>query len=336
MDLGLMVGYWQGGGPWDFVSLAQQAEALGFESVWTAEAYGSDAFSPLCWIGAHTSRIRLGTGVVQISARTPASVAMTASTIDHMCNGRLILGLGVSGPQVVEGWYGMPFAKPFTRTREFIEILHKIWKREEPVSYDGQYYQLPYRGPGSVGLGKPLKLITHPLRERIPIYLGAEGPKNVKLATEVGDGWLPLFFSPYRQHVYADAIEQIGTRPGFGVACTVQVVLGDDVEACLVPVKWMLAFYIGGMGAKDKNFHVNLMSRMGFEKEVHEVQRLFLEGRRAEAADAVPDQLADEISLVGPAERIKERLAAWKQSPVTKLLAGTQDLNALKALAAAM
>ncbi|HEY2772744.1 MAG TPA: LLM class F420-dependent oxidoreductase [Candidatus Binatia bacterium] len=334
MELGLMVGYWQGGGPWDFVTHAQLAESLGFESVWTAEAYGSDAFSPLCWIGAHTSRIKLGTGVCQISARTPACVAMTATTIDHMSGGRLILGIGVSGPQVVEGWYGMPFAKPFTRTREFIEILRAIWKREGPVTYEGKYYQLPYGGPGSVGLGKPLKSITHPLRERIPIYLGAEGPKNVRMATEIADGWLPLFFSPYRPEVYAESLSLV--KPGFEIACTAQVVVGDDVASCLIPVKWMLAFYIGGMGAKDKNFHMNIMGRMGFEAEVTEVQRLFLEGKRAEAADAVPDQLADEISLVGPPGRIKERLEAWKKSPVTKLLAGTQDPNALRALAAAM
>ena len=302
--------------------------------MWTAEAYGSDAFAPLCWIGAHTTRIKLGTGVCEISARSPASVAMTATSIDHMSNGRLILGIGVSGPQVVEGWYGQPFAKPFTRTREFIEILRAIWKCDQPLRYDGKYYQLPYTGPGSVGLGKPLKLITHSLREDIPTYLGAEGPKNVKMATEICNGWLPLFFSPYRTEVYADSIALI--RPGFEVACTVQVVVGDDVESCLIPVKWMLAFYIGGMGAKHKNFHVNLMGRMGFEKEVSEVQRLFMEGKRAEAADAVPDQLADEISLVGPPERIRERLQAWKKSPVTTLLAGTQDLNALKVLAAAM
>jgi F420-dependent oxidoreductase-like protein len=334
MKLGLMVGYWQGGAPWDFVSRAQEAESLGFDSVWTAEAYGSDAFSSLCWIGAHTSRIKLGTGVTQISARTPACVAMTATSIDHLSNGRLILGIGVSGPQVVEGWYGMPFGLPFTRTREFIEIMHLMWKREGPVSYQGKYYQLPYTGPGSVGLGKPLKLITHPLRERIPIYLGAEGPKNVKLATEVADGWLPLFFSPYRTHVYAESIQHL--RPGFEVACTVQVVVGDDVESCLIPVKFMLAFYIGGMGAKDKNFHMNLMGRMGFEDEVKEVQRLFLAGDRMAAAEAVPNQLADEISLVGPPGRIKERLEAWKKSPITTLLAGTQDRHALEVLANAM
>lgn len=334
MELGLMVGYWQGGGPWDFVSLAKEAESLGFDSVWTAEAYGSDAFSPLCWIGANTTRIKLGTSVTQISARTPACVAMTATSIDHMSGGRLILGIGVSGPQVVEGWYGQPFAMPFTRTREFIDILKLMMHRDAPVSYQGKYYQLPYTGPGSVGLGKPLKLITHPLRRDIPIYLGAEGPKNVRLAAEVADGWLPLFFSPYRTHVFSEALEIL--RPGFNIACTVQVVVGDDVEQCLIPVKWMLAFYIGGMGAKDKNFHVNLMSRMGFEEGVKRVQQLFLEGKRAEAADAVPDQLADEISLVGPPARIKERLQAWKASPVTQLLAGTQDPRALRVLAESM
>ncbi|HYC01155.1 MAG TPA: LLM class F420-dependent oxidoreductase [Candidatus Limnocylindrales bacterium] len=333
MKLGLMIGYWQGGAPGDFVTLAREAENLGYESVWTAEAYGSDAFTPLAWIGANTSRIKLGTAVAQISARTPACVAMTATTLDYMSGGRLILGIGVSGPQVVEGWYGMPFAKPFTRTREFIEIVRTMIKREGPVSFDGQYYQLPYNGPGSVGLGKPLKLITHPLRDCIPIYLGAEGPKNVRLAADVADGWLPMFFSPYRTHVYSEALDHL--RPGFEIACMAQVVVGSDVSACLIPVKWMLAFYIGGMGAKDKNFHVNIMSRMGFEAEVRKVQELFLGGDRAAAAEAVPDQLADEISLVGPPERIRERLQAWKESPVTQLLAGTQDVEALRVLAEA-
>ncbi|HYC55984.1 MAG TPA: LLM class F420-dependent oxidoreductase [Candidatus Binatia bacterium] len=333
MKLGLMIGYWQGGAPGDFVTLAKEAEDLGYESVWTAEAYGSDAFTPLAWIGANTSRIKLGTAVAQISARTPACVAMTATTLDYMAGGRLILGIGVSGPQVVEGWYGQPFAKPFTRTREFIELVRTMIRREGPVSFDGQYYQLPYNGPGSVGLGKPLKLITHPLRDYIPIYLGAEGPKNVRLAADVADGWLPMFFSPYRTHVYSEALDHL--RPGFEIACMAQVVVGPDVSACLIPVKWMLAFYIGGMGAKDKNFHVNIMSRMGFESEVRRVQELFMSGDRAAAAEAVPDQLADEISLVGPPERIRDRLQAWKESPVTQLLAGTQDPQALRVLAEA-
>jgi F420-dependent oxidoreductase-like protein len=204
MRLGLMIGYWMSG-PEDPIDLVLRAEGLGFDSVWTAEAYGSDAFSPLCWIGARTNRIKLGTGIMQISARTPACVAMTATTIDHLSGGRLILGIGVSGPQVVEGWYGQPFPKPMARTREFVDLLRRMIRREGPVTFDGGHYQLPLRG-GS-GLGKPLKLITKPLRPHIPIYLGAEGPKNVAMATEIADGWLPLFFSPHRSpKVYEESL----------------------------------------------------------------------------------------------------------------------------------
>ncbi len=332
VKLGLMVGYWQAE-PWDFVGLAVQAEKAGYDSVWTAEAYGSDCFTPLCWIGANTSRIKLGTGVMQISARTPANVAMTATSIDYMSGGRLILGIGVSGPQVVEGWYGQPFSRPLSRTREFIELLREMIKREAPVQFEGKAYQLPFRGEGSVGLGKPLKLITHPLRREIPIYLGAEGPKNMRLAAEQCQGWLPLFFSPYRSEVYREALDLI--PPGFEVACPVTVVLNDDVESALVPVKWTLAFYIGAMGAKDKNFHVNIMSKMGFGTEVRRVQELFLSGDQAAAAAAVPDVLADELSLVGSAARIKDRLQVWKESPVTTVLAGTRDPDALRVLAEA-
>lgn len=333
MKLGLQLGYW-GQLPGDFISLAQEAEALGFDSVWTAEAWGSDAFSPLVWIAAHTKRVKLGTAVVQISARTPACVGMTAITIDHLTGGRLILGIGVSGPQVVEGWYGQPFKKPFTRTREFIEIVRKVIAREEPVAYDGQYYQLPYNGPGSDGLGKSLKSITHPLRKKVPIYLGAEGPKNVKLATDIADGWLPMFFSPYRTEAFQEAIDNL--KPGFEVACTVNTVVNDDVAEALMPVKWMLAFYIGGMGAKGKNFHVNIMSRMGFEEEVLRVQDLFIAGKQEEAVAAVPDLLADEISLVGSPARIRERMKAWEASPVTTILAATTDKAAMRALADAV
>lgn len=332
MNLGLQLGYW-GQLPPDFVPLAKEAEKLGYDSVWTAEAYGSDAFSPLAWVGANTEKVRLGTAVVQMSARTPACVAMTAMTLDHLTGGRVILGVGVSGPQVVEGWYGQPFAKPFTRTREFLEIVRKCVAREEPVAFEGDYYQLPYRGPGSVGLGKPLKSITHPLRKEIPIFLGAEGPKNIKLATQVADGWLPLFFSPYRMQPFEEALSSL--RPGFEIAATVSVIVADDVAEALLPVKWMLAFYIGGMGAKEKNFHVNIMSRMGFEKEVLEVQDLFLSGKRDEAVAAVPDQLADEISLVGPIERIRDRMGAWEDSPVTTILNATHDLSVIRALAEA-
>ena len=333
MKLGLIIGYWNNAGPPAGVreSIAE-AEKLGFDSMWTAEAYGSDAFTPLAWWGSETSRIKLGTSVVQISARTPASVAMTAATIDHLSGGRLILGLGVSGPQVVEGWYGQPFARPMGRTREYIEIVRAMLRREGPLSYGGKHYRLPYDGPGSTGLGKPLKLIMHPKRRAIPIYMGAEGPKNVALAAEIADGWLPLFYSPLRSPaIYADSLRE--AKPDFEVACMVQVQVSDDVESALIPIKWMLGFYIGGMGAEQKNFHLNLISRMGFEGETAAVQKLFREGKRAEAAAAVPDRLADEISLVGPRERIRDRLAAWKQTPVKTLLLGGRDVAALRTLA---
>jgi F420-dependent oxidoreductase-like protein len=331
MKLGLMVGYWMFG-PTDATPLAQEAERLGFDSVWTAEAYGSDAISPLAWIGARTSRIKLGTSIVQISARTPACVAMTAMTLDHLSGGRLILGLGVSGPQVVEGWYGQPFPKPLARMREYVTLLRLMLKREAPVTFEGEHYQLPLRG-GS-GLGKPLKLITRPLRDHVPIYLGAEGPKNIAMATELCDGWLPLYYSPYRPEVYAESLR--GAKPGFEVACPVTVNVNDDLATALLPVKYMLAFYIGGMGAKKQNFHANLVRRMGYGDAVDRIQDLFVAGHRDEAAAAVPDAFADEISLVGPKERIRERLEVWKQSPVTALLAGTGDVTALRVLADAV
>jgi F420-dependent oxidoreductase-like protein len=330
MKLGLMLGYWMPD-PWDPTDLVVEAERLGYDSAWTAEAYGSDVFSPLCWIGARTSRIKLGTAIMQISARTPACAAMTAATIDHLSGGRLILGIGVSGPQVVEGWYGQPFPKPMGRTREFVELFRTMLRREGPVTFHGEHYDLPLRG--GARLGKPLKLIVRPLRSEIPIYLGAEGPKNVAMATEIADGWLPLFYSPYRTDVYRDALRNV--RPGFEIACTVTVNVNDDLEQALLPVKWMLAFYIGGMGAAQKNFHLNLIARFGFEAEARRVQELFLAGERAEAAAAVPDALADEISLAGSPARIRDRLAAWKASPVTTLLVGSRDPAAVRLLAEA-
>jgi F420-dependent oxidoreductase-like protein len=328
MKLGLMVGYWMTG-PSDPIETVLEAERLGYDSVWTAEAYGSDAFSPLCWIGARTSRIKLGTAVMQISARTPACVGMTSMTIDHLSKGRLILGIGVSGPQVVEGWYGQPFPKPLARTREFVEILRRIHRREEPLRFDGEHYQLPY--PGGTGLGKPLKLITRPLRSHIPIYLGAEGPKNVKLATEIADGWLPMFIPPGRMGLYEESLR--GAKPEFDVASTCSVILSDDVGQALMPIKLSLSFYLGGMGAKEKNFHLELMERMGYGEPAHRVQDLFLAGKRAEAVAAVPDALADEIALVGPRERIRDRLEAWKASPVKTLLVATSDPKALRLMA---
>ncbi len=331
MKLGLTLGYW-GAQPSDPIDLVLEAERLGYDSAWTAEAYGSDAFSPLCWLGARTSRIKLGTAVVQLSARTPACVAMTAATIDHLSNGRLILGLGVSGPQVVEGWYGQPFPRPLERTREYIEIIRRILRREEPLEFQGKQYQVPY--PGGTGMGKPLRLIVHPLRSDIPIYMGAEGPKNVALATEIADGWLPIFYSPYRTEMYREPLA--GIRDGFEIACPVTVVLNDDVERALSMVKLYLSFYIGGMGAPQQNFHLNLIRRMGFEAEAEKVQALFMEGKRQEAQAAVPDALADEISLVGPAERIRDRLAAWRESPVTSILVGSADPKALRVMAEAL
>jgi F420-dependent oxidoreductase-like protein len=328
MKLGVMIGYWMGP-PTDPTEVVVEAERLGYDSAWFAEAYGSDCFSPLCWAGARTSRIKLGTAVMQISARTPASVAMTAMTIDHLTQGRLMLGIGVSGPQVVEGWYGQPFPRPLARTREFVELLRTIWRREGPIEFKGDHYQLPLAG--GTGLGKPLKLINKPLRADIPILMGAEGPKNVALATQIADGWLPLYISPERFHIYDDPLAAV--KPGFDIAATVTVVLNDDLEQALMPVKLALSFYMGGMGAKDQNFHINLFRRMGFGDVADTVQRLFLEGRRAEAVAAIPDEIADEIALCGSAARIRDRLQRWKATPVTTMIAGTSDPAALRVLA---
>lgn len=326
MKLGLHLGYWQKHPVDRFVELAQRAEALGFDAVFTAEAYGSDCFTPLAAIASHTQRIRLCTGVMQISARTPVCAAMTALTLDHISNGRLALGVGVSGPQVVEGWYGQPFRRPLERTREWIDIFRQVIAREAPVAYEGRQYQLPYHGPGSVGLGKPLKSITHPLRKRIPVFLGAEGPKNVALAAEKFDGWLPIFVSPYRMGIFEDSLA--ARQPGFEIIATVNVLLNDKLEEAMLPGKMTMGLYLGGMGAKEENFHKNLVERMGFGPEAERVQELFLAGRQAEAIAAVPDALVDEIALLGPRERIRERLVDWKKSGVTTLLMGhSGDFN---------
>ena len=322
LKLGIQMGY-RGAQPTkDIIGIAKEAESLGYNSIWCAESWGSDVFTPLTWIGAHTSKIKLGTGIAQISARTPAATAMAAITLDHLSKGRVILGLGVSGPQVVEGWYGQPFSKPLSRTREYINIIKQILTRQEPVINEGEHYPLPYQGKGSWGLGKSLKSITHPLRPDLPIFLGAEGPKNVTMAAEIADGWLPLYYSPFRQGVYADQIKE--AKKGFEISAGVNVNICDDVEKGLIPVKNNLALYIGGMGAAKKNFHTDLMGRMGFESEAKKIQELFLQGKRAEAAAVVPNQFADEISLVGPKERIKERIGAWRETPITSLLISTQ------------
>jgi len=331
LKLGLQLGYWMGPGPGDVIPIVKQAEDLGYDSVWTAESYGSDAFTPLAWLGSHTSRIKLSTGLVQLSARTPAATAMSAMTIDKLSGGRFQLGLGVSGPQVVEGWYGVPFPKPLARTRDYVQILRDIWRREGPVTNEGEHYPLPY--PGGTGLGKPLKANMHPLRPDIPVLLGAEGPKNVALAAEIADGWLPIFYHvDNAPAVYADALAV--AKPGFEIACPVTVVVNDDTQAALDWVKLSMSFYIGGMGAKDKNFHLDVVSRFGFEGEAKRVQELFLAGDRDGAAKAVPDELCDGIALCGPLARIKERLELWKASPVTTIIAGgVEDPAVMRALA---
>lgn len=325
------MGYWGAGPNPKMVEIAQEAERLGYDALFTAETWGSDCFTPLSWIGANTSRIRLGTGVVQLSARTPAATAMAAITLDHLSGGRVILGMGVSGPQVVEGWYGQPFGKPIARTREYVGIIKKILAREEPVTNDGEHYPLPYTGEGSWGLGKSLKSIVHPLREDLPIFLGAEGPRNVSMAAEICDGWLPLYYSPYREEVYAEQIAH--RKPGFEIMQGVTINVCDDVEAGLAPVKQNLAFYVGGMGAQKANFHTELIGRMGLEAEANQIQELFLAGKREEAVATVPSEFADEISLVGPPGRIKERLKAWEDSAVTSILVNARSSMDLRTYA---
>jgi F420-dependent oxidoreductase-like protein len=325
MRLGLALGYWGRGPSPDHLPLAQEAERLGYDSVWTAEAWGSDVFTPLTWIAAHTTRIRLGTCVAQMAARTPAATAMHALTLDHLSGGRMLLGLGLSGPQVVEGWYGRPFPRsPLTASREYVEELRRLLRRERSSPYDG---------PDGTGLGKPLRSITHPLRpDGLPVLLGAEGPKNIAQTVRVADGWLPLYWSPTRSPgMYAETLA--AARKDFLVAPMVRAKVCDDPAEGLLPVKAMLGFYIGGMGAATRNFHADLMARMGYEAEARHIQRLFLDGRREEAVLAVPDSFADEIALVGPRERIAERLALWRSGPVTDLLVMAPDRDTLRVLA---
>lgn len=323
MKLGYHVGYWSSGPPEGAVEAVRTAEELGFDSVWTAEGYGSDALTPLAWWGAATSRIKLGTNIVQMSARTPTATAMAAMTLDHLSGGRFVLGLGASGPQVVEGWYGQPYPKPLARTREYVEIVRKVVAREQPVTHDGRFYQLPLRD--GTGLGKPLKATVHPLRRHIPIYLAAEGPKNVALSAEICDGWLPLFFSPRSDDFYRGALREgfarRGERPAdFEVAASVPVIVHDDVEQAADLIRPALALYIGGMGAKTMNFHHDVFARMGYQDVADKVQELYLGGNKAEAAAAIPTSLIEDTSLIGPPAKIREELAAWEESVVTTLL----------------
>lgn len=340
MKLGINLGYqdW-GAGLASAVATTKRAEALGFHSAWTAEAYGTDAITPLTWLMANTERMHFGPAIMQMPARTPAMTAMTAATLDAMSGGRFMLGIGASGPQVAEGWHGQPYGKPLGKTREYVEIVREILRRERPLEHHGEHYDIPYSGPGATGLGKPLKMIIHPLRADIPIYVAAIGPKNVELVAEIADGWLPIFYSPYRaEDTWGAAIDaglaKAGkTRDQFDVAATVSVIVGDDVEMLANFVRPMAALYIGGMGARGKNFYNDLACRYGYEEQAAQIQDLYLEGKKREAAAAVPLELIDEIALIGPKARIADRLEAWKEAGVGTMILGAQQPEALEVMA---
>ena len=332
MKLGVNLGYAPPGtNPVELVPLVQEAERLGYDSVWAAEAWGTDAVTVLAWLAASTSRIKIGSAIMQMPGRSPANTAMTAATLDLMSGGRFILGLGTSGPQVVEGWHGQPWGKPLGKTREYVEIVRTALRRET-VEHEGEHYRIPYDGPGATGLGKPLKMMLRPLRADIPIYLAAIGPKNVALAAEIADGWLPIFVDPDRfDDAFGPSIA--GARDGFEIAATVTVLVGDDVQALRDSLKPYFALYIGGMGAKGRNFYNALVSRYGWEAEAANIQELYLSGKQREAIAAVPDELVDAVSLVGPKERIRARLEAWRETPVTTLIVGSPQPEALQTLA---
>jgi F420-dependent oxidoreductase-like protein len=338
LRLGLNTGYWSAGPPPGVEEAVAEADRLGFDSIWTAEAYGSDALTPLAWWGSQTAHVRLGTAIMQLSARQPAAAAMAAMTMDHLSGGRFILGLGVSGPQVVEGWYGRPFAKPLERTREYVTIVRDIIARQGPVTSEGPHYPLPV--PDGTGLGKPLKSTIHPVREEIPIFLGAEGPKNVALAAEICDGWLALFYSPRNETFYRDALAEGFARDGarrswddFEVAATVPVIIHDDVETAADFLRPMYALYFGGMGARQANFHHDVAVRLGYEAEAKRIQDLYLDGKKQEAAAAVPTALVEALALIGPEEKIRDDVEAWRDSIVTTLLV-SGDAATLRRVAA--
>ena len=330
MRLGFYMGYAPPGtNPTELVALAQEAERLGYDSAWAAEAWGTDAVSVLAWLAATTSRIEIGSAILQIPARTPANAAMTAATLDLMSDGRFLLGLGTSGPQVVEGWHGEPWGKPLQKTREYVEIVRKALRRDV-VEHHGEHYDVPYSGAGATRLGKPLKLMMRPLRAAIPIYLASLRPRAVRLAVEIADGWLPFFFSPESARA---AFPEPFARDGFEILPSVPALLSDDVEAARDALKPFYALYIGGMGARGANFYNELACAYGYEQEAERIQELFLGGRQRDAAAAVPDALVDEMALVGPRERIADRLDVWRESGATTLLISTRDPATLRAVA---
>jgi F420-dependent oxidoreductase-like protein len=327
--LGYYMGYAPPGkNPLELIELAQEAERLGFHSAWAAEAWGTDAVTVLSWLAATTTKIKIGSAIMQLPGRSPANAAMTAATLDLLSGGRFLLGLGTSGPQVVEGWHGEAWGKPLGKTREYVEIVRTILRRET-LEHHGEHYDIPYSGPGATGLGKPLKLMMRPLRADIPIYIAALGPKNVELAFEIADGWIPIFFSP--EHA-RDAFA-FDARNGFDISPSAHVVVTDDVEAGRDFVRPILGLYIGGMGARGKNFYNALVRRYGYEAEAERIQQLYLDGKQREAIAAVPDALVDDVALVGPRERIADRLDAWRESGATTLLCSTHDVNALRTMA---
>jgi F420-dependent oxidoreductase-like protein len=334
--LGLQLGY---DDPPTWTRLAEEAERCGFHSVWTSEAYGSDAVSPLAWIGARTENIRLGTAIMQMPARSPATTAATVATLDLLSGNRVLLGLGTSGPQVAEGWHGQAWGKPLTRTREYVEIVRAILRRAAPLEHHGEHYDIPYSGPDATGLGKPLRIIVHPPRADVPIYLAAIGPKNVALAAEIADGWLPIFFSPERfadthRPMLEEGFARRGGRPdGWDLAAHVPVVVTDDVAAGRDFLKPLLALYVGGMGAKGKNFYTRLAERYGYADAAATIQDLYLAGRKNEAIAAVPDALVDEVALVGDRARIADRLAAFRECGVETLILQARQPEALRLLA---
>lgn len=340
MKLGLQLGYWGAGPPAHAAELVAEAERVGFDAVFAAESWGSDAFTPLAWWGSATRRVRLGTSVAQLSARAPTACAMHALTLDHLSGGRAILGLGVSGPQVVEGWYGAPFPRPLARTREYVSIIRQVLAREAPVRSDGPHYPLPYRGPDAQGLGKPLRPIVHPLRADLPIWLGAEGPRNVALAAEIADGWLAIYYSPRLADQYNAWLDEgfarrgaRRTRADFEVAASAQVVITDDPAAEYARLRPVVALYIGGMGAQEMNFHANVFARMGYQSVVDEVGALFRAGRKGEAAAAVPDELVADVAIVGDAETVRAEVDRWEKAGVTMLLVSCSTVNEVRSLA---
>lgn len=327
-------GLW-GSGADPNVEMVRLAESLGYDSVWTAEAAGTDAVVPLAWLAAKTSRIKIGTGIVQMTARSPATTAMTAATLDHLSGGRLILGLGTSGPAVVEGWHSTRYRDPLGRTREYVEVVRRVMARAGPVSFHGDYYDIPYQAPDATGLADPIQLMIRPFRRRVPLYLAAMGRRNLSLAYEIADGVIPAFYSPYREAEFFAGVHENGRADAVELAPLVPVAVGRELDACWRRLKPGLAFWIAAMGARGVNFYNRHVRRLGFEGFPADVQRLYQEGRRAQAAAGIPDSFVDEVALCGPPERIPERVAAWNDSRVGTMILTGADRAALVAVAEA-